>query len=153
MKKLLLTLAVVFCTVSAANAQVSGNTIGLRLGYGAELSYQHALSDASRLELNLGLSSLNFNYLSLNVSGIYQTVYAIDGVQGLNWYWGVGAALGVYSKSFQVGVLGDLGIEYNFPQIPLSLSLDWRPGLYFVTGGYGLYFGWEGICLGVRYRF
>jgi len=152
MKKLLLAIAVVLFTANVANAQVP-STIGLRLGYGVELSYQHALGTNHRLELNLGLNSLKFDPLVLSLSGVYQTVYGIQGVPGLNWYWGYGVGLGIYGKAFQIGVIGDLGIEYNFANVPIALSIDWRPGLYFVTGGSGLYFGWEGFCLGVRYRF
>ena len=47
-------------------------------------------------------------------------------------------------------MLGQVGLEYNFAGIPLQASLDWRPTLY-VIPGVGL--GWDGVALGVRYKF
>jgi hypothetical protein len=45
---------------------------------------------------------------------------------------------------------GQIGLEYNF-NIPLQLSLDYRPGFYLVPAGHGG--AWEGAALGIRYRF
>ena len=44
---------------------------------------------------------------------------------------------------------GQIGVEFEIPSVPLNLSLDWRPVYYFNYGG----FGWQGIALGIRYRF
>lgn len=156
MKKLLLAIAVVLFTANMANAQVSGNAIGLRFGYGAEISYQHALNNSNRLEFDLGMSGFNFNsegrVIMLNAT--YQWVYGINAVEGLNWYWGVGAGVGMFWETIGLGINAQIGIEYNFPQIPLALSLDWRPFLYFgLNNGGGNYYGYNGFCLGVRYKF
>lgn len=152
MKKILLSLAVLFCVSYAASAQVNSNAIGLRLGWGVELSYQHALSESSRLEFDLGLAG--FDAKAFNLTGMWQRVYSLSDVTpGLNWYWGVGAGIGIWHKNFSVSVAGDIGLEYNLPKAPVQFSLDWRPALGIVTGGEGLGFWWEGICLGVRYKF
>jgi len=81
---------------------------------------------------------------------------------GFNWYLGAGGGLGSYSwddavpggddsETF-VFVAGDVGIEYNF-DIPLLLSLDFRPEIGFGDEIYGnddLDFD---IALGIRYQF
>lgn len=153
MKKVLLFAAVLLCMTYAANAQVDGNAIGLRFGSGIEASYQHALSNTTRLEFDLGLSSLNVNPMSLNATCVWQKVSSIGNITGFNWYWGIGGAVGIYDKFFAIGAVGNGGIEYSLPRAPFQFSLDYRPGLYLVTGGTGLHFGWDGICAAVRYKF
>lgn len=122
------------------------NTIGLRIGNDMEISYQKYLGKVNRLEVDLGY---NFNY-GVNIAGTYQWLWAldIDGL-GFNWYAGVGANLGIWDSKFGLGALGQIGIEYNF-NIPLALSLDWRPGIHFIPD---MHIGWQGFALGVRYRF
>ena len=150
MKKTILTLALALSFVSALTAQADSKAIGLRLGYGAELSYQQPLGNANRLELDLGL-----NYWGFGLSGVYQWVWNIsESSPGFKWYAGVGAGLGSYHysstlNSLGIGILGQIGIEYNF-NIPLQLSLDYRPGIYIIPAFWGSY---DGICLSARYRF
>ncbi|MDR0560939.1 MAG: hypothetical protein LBG92_12305 [Prevotellaceae bacterium] len=156
MKKVFVVIALIVSGFYAANAQVDGNAIGLRLGYGAEISYQHALGSSNRLELDLGIDFGN-GYLGTGLSGIYQWVFDLSSLsKGFNWYIGPGASLAFWSykgtnggSDFALGVAGQIGIEYNF-DFPLQLSLDYRPVLRFLpsTGG-----GWNGICAGIRYKF
>ena len=159
MKKIIMTFALFVSMVSALSAQADNKAIGLRLGGGfgggAEISYQQPLSKENRLEIDLGLNSWGFG-----LNGVYQWVLDLsDLADGFNWYAGVGAGVGTYNfnygkdiyanRDFSIGVLGQVGIEYKF-DIPLTLSLDYRPGIYFVPAFNGTY---DGICLGARYRF
>lgn len=150
MKKLFLTAMFIATIFSSTNAQDVSKAIGARLGMGAEFSYQHALSDANRLEFDLGLGGWDHGGFSL--SGLYHWVFNID--NGLNWYVGPGAQIGsVWSKNeyaFGIGIAGQIGIEYNF-DFPLQLSLDWRPSWSIIPSGHG--FGYDGVAVGVRYRF
>jgi len=102
MKKFILTLALVVSFVGLVKAQADGKTIGLRLGYPTEISFQTGLSSANRLELGLGLRTygygINSNYTEFSLSGIYQWVWDLESLsKGFNWYAGVGAGLGYYS--------------------------------------------------------
>ena len=159
MKKIILTLALVVSMVSAIKVQADNKAIGLRLGGGfgggAEISYQQPLDKSNRLEVDLGLNSWGFG-----LNGIYQWVWDLSDLgDGFNWYAGVGAGIGTYNfnygndihanRDFSIRVLGQVGLEYKF-EIPLTLSLDYRPGIYFVPSFNGSY---DGICLGARYRF
>lgn len=141
-------------------SQVNPHAIGLRLNgshehFGGEVSYQHGLGDANRLELDLGWRS-HKNWSHLSIAGIYHWVWNIT--DGLNWYVGPGARLGAYngkdnnSDSFGLAVGGQLGIEYDFnsKSVPLLLSFDIRPMWDFI-GDYGG-FGY-GSALGIRYTF
>ena len=142
MKKFIVIIAAVLCFATAANAQ--SRALGIRATYGAELSYQHDLG-SNFLEADLGWFHDGF-YLT----GIYDFILGSEG--NFNFYAGPGVALGFYSNKetsgFDAGIAGQLGLEYNF-NAPIQLSLDWRPVINFIHGG----FGWQGIALGIRYRF
>jgi hypothetical protein len=145
MKKIFIVLLVSLCAVNMVKAQ--DNALGLRLTNGAEISYQRNLSDVNRLEFNLG-----WGWNTTSITGFYQWVNPIT--EGLKWYVGPGAGIGFYSNngfnSTNIGIGGTIGIEYNF-DIPLQVSLDWRPMLNFGTHDSG--YGSTNIGLGIRYRF
>ncbi|GAA4302027.1 hypothetical protein [Aestuariibaculum suncheonense] len=161
MKKLFLLAFAVLGFVFVSNAQdISKHALGLRLGdsdgFGAEISYQHALGTANRLEADLGWRSGN-NWDGFKLTGLYQWVFPLE--NRFNWYVGAGGGLGSYSwdnhpefnddsETF-IFIAGDLGIEYNF-DIPLMLSLDFRPELGFGDFSDDLDFD---IALGIRYQF
>lgn len=140
--------------------EISKNALGLRLGdndgFGGEISYQRGLSDNNRLELDLGWRNNN-NIDAFKLTGLYQWVWNIDG--GFNWYAGVGGGLGNWNnKKFDdngtfVFVAGDLGIEYGFDEVPILLSLDIRPELYFNSDNYRTNNFGPDIALGIRYQF
>ncbi|MGB5419787.1 hypothetical protein [Algibacter sp.] len=163
MKKLFLLSLAVLGFAFTSNAQdISENAIGLRLGdsdgFGAEISYQRALGDNNRLEVDLGWRD-GSNYDGFKLAGLYQWVWNLDG--GFNWYAGVGGGLGSFSVNVPgqkditdtfIFAAGDIGIEYGF-DIPLLLSLDFRPEIGF---GDDLYNNNDldfDIALGIRYQF
>ncbi len=155
MKKILVIAALLLGFAAAASAQ--SRAIGLRGGYGIELSYQHTLSSENFLEADLGLTGKTFN-----LAGIYNFNLTSFG-NGFNVYGGPGVAVGGGHGTFNLGIAGQLGIEYLF-DIPLQVSLDLRPqlGLGFFSAvdsdspsdsGMGFTFwGWY-PSLGIRYAF
>ena len=166
MKKFLAIFAAVALSAIALNAQP--RAIGGRLGWGAEVSYQHQLGEANMLSAELSFPGFYgigaaATYDWLNPFGAY---IPWNHKGEWNWYMGVGAGASYWFTSYlNVGVAGRVGVEYDF-WFPLQLSLDWRPvigpGFYFggaegdtgknvVFGANGLYAG--AICLGVRYKF
>jgi hypothetical protein len=150
MKKVLIVLLICFSAVSAMNAQ--DKAIGLRLGggtaSGGEISFQKDLSSATRLEIDLGFVG-NKDYDGVAITGIHQWVWDLSDLgQGFKWYAGIGGGLRTFN-GLGLGLNGQLGIEYTFPEIPIQLSLDTRPGWYF--GGVDGFDG--GAALGVRYKF
>ncbi|WP_324217091.1 outer membrane beta-barrel protein [Flavobacterium sp.] len=174
MKKIILSAIMLIGLAFSAQAQeISKNAIGLRIGdndgFGAEVSYQRKLSTNNRLELDLGWRNrdrnFNNNYnsdeSSVKLAGLYQWVWNIDG--GFNWYVGVGGGLANnsydyydndnnrYDESYTYAfAAGDIGIEYDF-DIPLMLSLDFRPEFYF-TDKVNEDFGPD-VAFSVRYQF
>lgn len=168
MKKLFLSAFMLLGLAFSAQAQdISKNALGLRIGdndgFGGEISYQRGIGSNNRLEFDLGWRNSK-DVDALKLVGLYQWVWNIEG--GFNWYAGVGAGVGSWSYdgpgdpdpdggSFILAA-GDIGIEYNFQEAPIQLSLDFRPELYFGDNrndldGYDS-FGPD-IALGIRYRF
>lgn len=149
MKKIILIAALVLGFATAAVAQP--RAIGLRGGYGAELSYQHSLG-ANFVEADLGLYT--FNAISLGATYnwmLAQPQWTNRGEWGV--YAGPGANLGLgFNGWFNVAVCGQVGLEYTF-WFPLQLSLDIRPALGFSTGDKPFYFGGFYPSLGIRYKF
>ena len=167
MKKVLLSAIMLFGIAFSSQAQdIAKNALGLRLGdsdgFGGEISYQRGLSNNNRLELDLGFRNSN-DYDAFKLTGIYQWVWNIE--RGFNWYAGVGGGVGSWSYDRKIGndrykdsgtilfVAGDLGIEYNFQEAPIQLSLDIRPELYFNSDDYREDSFGPDIALGIRYRF
>jgi hypothetical protein len=65
------------------------------------------------------------------------------GESGVRWFYGGGGYLG-FVKSYNVnteknetdpnfGAMGVLGLDYKFANLPLNLSLDWKPELNIVS--------------------
>jgi hypothetical protein len=160
-KKILFAAMLIGLTFSSQAQSISKNALGLRLGdndgFGGEVSYQRKLSSNNRLEFDLGWRNSKDVGL-IKVAGLYQWIWNIEG--RFNWYAGVGGGLGSWSydknNSNDNGtfafVAGDLGIEYDF-DIPLQVSLDIRPELYFNSDSYRSNNFGPDIALGVRYRF
>ena len=146
MKKFILVVAAVLGIAVVAAAQP--RALGIRGGFGAELSYQHTLGGENFGELDLGWNSYAFQ-----AAVAYDFMIAPLGP--LNFYAGpqVTAALirlEDNSNAFALGAGAQIGLEYLFPSIPLQLSLDWKPTFIFIPG---TAFGLTNVALGIRYLF
>ena len=149
MKKTLIIIASLLAFAVVASAQP--RAIGVRAGYGAELSYQHNLGSENFLEVDLGWSFSSAGYF--NVAAAYD--FSVAPVGPFNFYAGPAADLALYGTNTNNGSLGlgvgaQLGLEYIFSEIPFQISLDWRPWFNFVDGFHGYY---TGAALGLRYAF
>ena len=163
MKKIILIAALALGFAVAATAEnpiekkFGGKTraLGLRGGYGFELSYQHSLGE-NFVEADLGLWGFN----TLNAVATYnwmlaQPQWTSRGDWG--FYAGPGVAVGFDFNSatagLNVGAVGQIGLEYTF-WFPLQLSIDIRPQLG-VHIGNGDLFHVSGFypTLAARYRF
>jgi len=157
-KSVWIVLAALLLTFLTSIAQDNG--IGLRFGggtiSGAEVTFQTPLW-GQRLEADLGWGG-NSKWSYVNATGLYQWVFPIE--HGFKWYIGLGPTVGnwVYrgdnddkpSAGFGIGLALNGGAEYNFPEIPLQVSLDTRPTLNMIDVGDS---GWFGLAASVRYKF
>jgi hypothetical protein len=148
MKKTFLVFGLFLVTTLSINAQdISDNAIGLRFGggngVGGEISYQKALGDSNRLEINLGLAN---EFTDFKATGLYEWVWSLE--EQFNWYAGVGGGI-VSANGTGIYGSGVVGLEYNF-NAPILLSIDYRPEFGIAGGLDGLN---SDIALSVRYQF
>lgn len=160
-KNILMTSLIIGLSVSVHAQNISKNAIGLRLGdndgFGGEISYQRKLTSNNRLEFDLGWRNSQ-NVDAFKLVGVYQWIWNIEG--GFYWYAGVGGGVGSWSFDTNSNsdngtfalVAGDLGIEYDF-DIPLQVSLDFRPEIYFNSDAFRKNNFGPDVALGLRYRF
>lgn len=163
MKKVVLSAFMLIGLAFSAHSQdISKNALGLRLGdndgFGGEVTYQRGLSKNNRLELDLGWRNSK-DVDAFKLVGLYQWVWDID--KNFNWYAGAGAGLGSWSydkggfsdSGTIILVAGDIGIEYKFDEIPLLLSFDFRPEIYFDSDKYREDSFGPDVALGIKYCF
>lgn len=154
MRKIFVIMTLVFCASFAVNAQSYDRAIGLRLGAGNGITYKQSFG-RDYVEL-----VATFRYQGLNLTGLYEWQNAIRAIDGLSWYYGAGAHVGFMNYNrvddkydytgFGLGVDGVIGLEYIIPVAPLTVSLDWKPGIQII--GYAGY--WQDFgSLSVRYTF
>ena len=150
MKKFLL--IAVFALGCAITASAQSRALGVRIGNGGEISYQHTLNK-NFLEVDGGLGLGFDGVFNVGATGIYNFMIKEFG-QGFGFYAGPGAGVGLGlgdANYFTLSAAGMVGIEYNF-SFPLQLSLDFRQHVGIGFGGNG-FWAPSSIAIGVRYRF
>ncbi len=165
MKKVLTTLVILGAFAVAGFAQP--RAIGARLGMNEEFSYQHSITSNLYTDLTAGVSGLWSNYNGYNwgyadINAMFDWTFNIKGIW--NWFVGPGAGVGFGFGSayryygvvpFRVNIGGQIGFEWQF-NIPLNLTIDWRPMinvLGFNNTYYRPYAGLYSFGVGLRYRF
>ena len=144
------------------------SALGLRFGWAYGLSYKTFSAPQTAWEFILQSRSYGSPGSrrwgnGFNFTALYQHHGNIPNAKGLNWFVGIGGAVGVWrgyrghrwfpeeGRSYTVfGVAAILGLEYSFPSAPFSISLDWKP-VFNLTGYSGLW-GDEGAFT-LRYTF
>ena len=142
MKKIFAVLFAAFAFVALASAQP--RALGVRVGWGGEISYQHTLGAENFLKVDAGWGA---NSVSIGAAYDFQ----IAPVGPFGFYAGPSAQVWMGGDDdFVLGVGAQVGLEYIFPSFPLQISLDWRPVFDLIpsTG-----FGWQSVGLGIRYAF
>ena len=73
-------------------------------------------------------------------------------VEGLRWFYGAGAYVGFESNPSQTffGPTGVIGLDYKFPNVPVNLSVDWKPELDIIPD---INFVPDAFALSVRFAF
>ncbi len=129
------------------NSQEYKTGIGLRGGFSSGINLKHFLSPENAIE-----GIVAFHRGGLLVTGLYQFHTTAFDVPGLQWYYGLGAHMGIYGENhprgwfpddktyITLGVDGIVGLDYKIEEIPISLSLDVMPRLN-ILGHTGLFMG------------
>ncbi|HYM95383.1 MAG TPA: hypothetical protein VET23_14695 [Chitinophagaceae bacterium] len=123
------------------SAQEYKTALGVRLSSRSavvnnSISLKHFLNEKTAIE---GLFSFGD---PLALGALLEVNKPIAG-SGIQWYYGGGGYL-AFVKSYNVnkqknetttnfGAQGVLGLDYKFANLPLNLSMDWKPELNIVT--------------------
>lgn len=159
MKKCLV--LILFLIAVNLSAQEKENALGVRLGLVQGISFQHHSSSKLSFEGLLAMyrydpaalvfvqfrfpGFLDNDAMSL-MFGFGSHVAYIRGYKNFEWYPDYDDQ---QIRHFISGFDVQLGINYNLPDLPIGLSLDFRPA-YNLIGHKGL---WYGAALSLRYRF
>ena len=157
MKKIIVfVLALIISTVAQAetnavsqktNAQ--GNLeLGLRLSVSPGITGVYKLGGPQSIE-----GILHFNNNAAIITGLYRYNFGLisPDVPGLSWYAGAGAHTKIHS-GVTVGVDGLIGLQYDFDEVPLNISLDWKPAFDFLGPGAGDFHATD-VGISVRFKF
>ena len=125
----------------SVSAQEYKTALGVRLSSSAAMvnnsvSLKHFLTERSAIEALFSFGD------PLSLGALYE-VHKPFSAAGIQWYYGGGGYIG-FVKEFNVnknrnetntnfGAMGVLGLDYKFTNIPLNLSLDWKPELNIVS--------------------
>lgn len=148
MKIKILTGITFFMCVTFSNAQ----ELGIRFGSFSDNSTAIDAVfdfDGKRIHAN---ASFGENYLG--VDAIYDFIHKPLGSEAnLYWYTGVGATVGIPLKSdveFNLGAVGEIGLEYRFAGAPIVVGIDYRPTFIIIEK---TEFDFGAFGLNVRYVF
>lgn len=141
---------------NCVHAQDYGAAIGLRaFTYGGiGVSGKKIFGENKAIELNAIFRGYSF-YNYLEVGALYEKYNEISGVDGLNWLVGGGANVAFYNYEFSgsdldFGISGIVGLEYKFPNAPVTIGLDYMP-LFWL--GDGFFFSSNRGGFSARYTF
>lgn len=154
MKKLILAVAL---TIFAATTFAQDNALGLRVGSGAELQYEHMFASGDVLKVNAGLFDFDGSFFGTCVYNWECFSWTDWTPKAGNWFLqaGVGGALGIYdngeSSDFNIGIAGDVAFGIHFKGAPISLAVDYRPTLFLLNDSFGKGFGSVGLSCVFRF--
>jgi hypothetical protein len=142
MKKLVVLLS--FLTIGyTASAQELGIRFGDVLGNTVAVDGLFQIGEFSRVHADLSFGD------GVGIEALYDFLYKPLGTDGFSWYVGAGPSM-LIDDPFYLGFSGELGLDYHFSAVPISLSLDWRPTFWLIEK---TSFRAEGFGLNVRYVF
>lgn len=122
--------------------------IGVRFG---EVSRNNVAVDAviptsgSRIHANV-----SFGNNGVGLDALWDFLYRPLGGEAFNWYIGAGPSASIGDGDFYLGASGEIGIEYLFNGVPITIGADYRPTFWIVED---TDFEWGGFGLNVRWRF
>ncbi len=133
MKSLFLIALVSTGIIYNASAQELSGEPGYRFGLGVRLSNssptlnnsitgKYFVTNQNAIEGMLSFGS------RFGIGGLLE-IHKPTNIEGLRWFYGAGAFVGFEDSDTYLGPTGIVGIDYKFPNVPINLSLDYKPEL------------------------
>jgi hypothetical protein len=151
MKRTIIALFVIlFTTVASSKAQDYRFALGVRLSNQSptlnnSITGKYFVTDRNAIE---GLISFGSRF---GIGALLEAHRPFN-TPGLSWFYGGGAYLGFDSEPSETffGPTGIIGLDYKFNNVPLNLSLDWKPELDIIPA---VNFVPDAFALSVRFTF
>ena len=149
MKKNILFSCLITVISFSAGAQSYKKAFGIRLGPNsaaitAGFTGKYFLNEKAAVEGIIGIND------GLGVCGLYELHFPINAVNNLYWFAGGGGYVAFRSNTTFIGGAGIIGLDYKFDELPLNISLDWKPELNLISK---VAFESSGIGLSARFTF
>ena len=123
----------IVCTVLLLFIAATVSAQDYRFGIGVRLSNstptlnnsitgKYFITEKSAIE---GLVSFGSRF---GIGGLLE-IYKPFSAQGLSWFYGGGAYVGFQDGNTYLGPTGILGLDYKFANVPINVSVDWKPEL------------------------
>lgn len=147
MKKTLLIAGIITVFSFSLKAQEYKTAVGIRLGptspaIAPGFTIKHFLDEKHAVEGMIGVSN------GIGLAALYEWHFPITSVEHLQWFAGAGGYAAFRNNTTFIGAAGIIGADYKFPDIPLNISLDWKPELNILTS-----VGFEASGVGFSARF
>ncbi|MBI1341850.1 MAG: hypothetical protein GC171_02825 [Terrimonas sp.] len=147
MKKFVITFLTGILLVTASHAQDYKTGLGIRLSSAGAVvnnavTFKFFLNEKSAIEAMFAFGD------PTALGALYEVHKPINNTQGLKWFYGAGGYIGFSKPDPLVGAQGIVGLDYKFQNLPLNLSLDWKPELNIISD-----INFEPSALGLSIRF
>jgi len=151
-KSLLFFIAAILFSACQLKAQDYKTAIGIRLSSNGP-AVNNSVSIKHFMNPKLAIEGLFTFDNKAAIGGLFEIHNAIPSTEGLKWFYGAGAYLGFDSDKNNpdralMGAQGIIGLDYKFVNLPLNLSLDWKPELSLVKE-----FSFEPAAVGASIKF
>jgi hypothetical protein len=156
MKRRTITILLILIAI-AAQAQDYHTGLGLRASMAPGISVKHFFTTNMA-----GEGILTARWGGFNATGLAEWHLPVFDTEGFYFFYGGGAHLGVWDSGRDyygttkdgthvfLGVDGIIGLEYAFLDIPLSIGMDWKPGMNIIFD-FGFFF--DDLAISFRYLF
>lgn len=148
MKRISICFLIVFIFFSATqvSAQDYRFGVGIRLSNATptlnnSITGRYFVTEKSAIE---GIVSFGNRF---GIGGLLE-IYKPFSVEGLSWFYGGGAYVGFEDGDTYLGPTGIIGMDYKFANVPLNISLDWKPELDIIPD---INFVHDAFALSVRF--
>jgi hypothetical protein len=121
---------------------------GVRLGSADQVvstgfTYRYHFNNGKAVEAILNLRD------PIALGALYEVFKPINAVPNLQWFYGGGAYVG-FSGFDNFGITGIAGVDYQFNEVPINLTIDWKPELNLIEG---VQFRASTVAVSVRFSF
>lgn len=133
-------ISLLFSSISLIQAQEIGARFGDISGGNVAVDAVFSTANYSRVHGDISFGD------GVGIDLLVDFVNKPFGVEAFDWYAGIGP-YSFLGSPFELGLVGEIGLEYHFRGIPIAIGGDWRPFFRLIDN---TDFGWGNFGFNVR---